>query len=479
MGWLSRKLEEKRLRLLAAARRGAFESYMRHGRVPEAYSRIAAVASEAKALNTDVSLDTLRPSRLPAGRPTTHYVWRTVGDSRVRGSHVARNGQIFAWSNPPEHGHPGQEPNCRCWPEPYYGNPAVPDALLQMVPERRVNTSPDVLWASIDTLTRPDGSLAASEIVMNDGSRVRSSFAGSTVTNQVTLPAGDVVRVEHRNGTNTTYVGQDAVPLLQSQWTATGPTVTRTRRRLAFLMDDPLGPDIYFDPIQQDLPPDAILDPNPMGGLFSLDAPGGPGAIGAALLLLYLMRQAEPTSMGASKQEAAYVAFRAWINGTGVDGKAIPIPIAVGSLTEEQARESCKLLPDVQAWTDQAALTLAMDQTSRNGQNYGIRLHRIVKGEVDARKEAFPVLYRGVSTEYSISADGGEAEYGESGTRRLDIIEAIPPEQPSVVCDYEVKTGGAKLGGQQLSDYVARLALRYPGATIFTFQVKPTHRPPR
>lgn len=479
MGWLSSKLEEKRLRLLAAARRGAFESYIRHGRVPEAYARIAAVMGEAKALNTDMSLDALGPSRRPAGRPTTHYVWRTAGDSRVRGSHASRNGQIFAWANPPEHGHPGQEPNCRCWPEPYYGDPAVPDALLKMVPERRINTDPGVLWASIETLTRPDGSLAASGVVMNDGTTIRSTFAGSTVTNQVTLPSGDIVRVENRNGTNTTYVGEDAMPLLQTQWTATGPTVTRTRRRLAFLMDDPLGPDIYFDPIQLDLPPDAIIDPNPMGGLFSLEAPGGPGAIGAALFLLYLMRQAEPTTMGAGQQEAAYVAFRAWTNGTGQDGKAIPVPIAVGSLTEEQARESCKLLPDVQAWTDQAALTLAMNQTSLNGQNYGIKLHTIVKGEVDARKADFPFIYRGVSAEYSISASGEPSRYAKIDTRRLDVIEKVPPEDPTVICDYEVKTGGAQLGGRQLADYVARLAAKYPGATIFIFQIKPTYRPPR
>jgi hypothetical protein len=266
---------------------------------------------------------------------------------------------------------------------------------------------------------------------------------------------------------------------LQTQWTATGPTVTRTRRRLAFLMDDPLGSDIYFDPIQPDLPPDAIVDPNPMGGLFSLDAPGGPGVIGAALLLLYLMRQAEPTTMGAGKQEAAYVAFRAWTDGTSADGTVIPIPIAAGSLTEEQARESCKLLPDVQAWTDQAALTLAMDQTSRNGQSYGIRLHTLVKGEVDAQKENFPILYRGVSAEYSITAEGTEGGYGEGGTRRLDIIERLPPDRPSVICDYEIKTGGARLSGKQLGDYVARLVVRYPGATIFVFQIKPTYRPPR
>ncbi|WP_261513160.1 phage head morphogenesis protein [Burkholderia multivorans] len=61
---------------------------------------------------------------------STHYVWRTSGDSDVRPSHRALNGKIFAWDSPPminegtekkpnfvQH-HPGQFPNCRCYPEP-------------------------------------------------------------------------------------------------------------------------------------------------------------------------------------------------------------------------------------------------------------------------------------------------------------------------------------------------------------------------
>ncbi len=39
----------------------------------------------------------------------THYIWRTVGDSDVRSRHAARNGQTFAWSNPPTGGHPGDD----------------------------------------------------------------------------------------------------------------------------------------------------------------------------------------------------------------------------------------------------------------------------------------------------------------------------------------------------------------------------------
>ncbi len=53
----------------------------------------------------------------------THYVWRTAGDSDVRESHKKMNGKTFEFAQPPEvepgkHYHPGQFPNCRCYPEP-------------------------------------------------------------------------------------------------------------------------------------------------------------------------------------------------------------------------------------------------------------------------------------------------------------------------------------------------------------------------
>ena len=49
----------------------------------------------------------------------TRYRWSTSGDERVRASHEALNGQIFAWDNPPEvapgrREHPGGDYQCRC-----------------------------------------------------------------------------------------------------------------------------------------------------------------------------------------------------------------------------------------------------------------------------------------------------------------------------------------------------------------------------
>ncbi len=52
--------------------------------------------------------------------PTTHYTWRTRGDGKVRSSHAANDGRVFAWDNPPATGHPGEDYGCRCVAEPYY-----------------------------------------------------------------------------------------------------------------------------------------------------------------------------------------------------------------------------------------------------------------------------------------------------------------------------------------------------------------------
>ena len=47
------------------------------------------------------------------------YIWRTVGDERVRETHADNEDQTFTWDNPPaETGHPGEDVQCRCWAEP-------------------------------------------------------------------------------------------------------------------------------------------------------------------------------------------------------------------------------------------------------------------------------------------------------------------------------------------------------------------------
>jgi len=52
----------------------------------------------------------------------TRYVWRTVGDERVRASHRANDGEVFSWDKPPATGHPGEDIQCRCYAEPDFSD---------------------------------------------------------------------------------------------------------------------------------------------------------------------------------------------------------------------------------------------------------------------------------------------------------------------------------------------------------------------
>lgn len=53
----------------------------------------------------------------------THYIWRTMQDEAVRDSHSEMEGTIHEFASPPtlpdgNTHHPGNFPNCRCYPEP-------------------------------------------------------------------------------------------------------------------------------------------------------------------------------------------------------------------------------------------------------------------------------------------------------------------------------------------------------------------------
>jgi SPP1 gp7 family putative phage head morphogenesis protein len=46
------------------------------------------------------------------------YIWRTVGDERVRESHRILDGTRHRWDKPPAVGHPGADFQCRCMADP-------------------------------------------------------------------------------------------------------------------------------------------------------------------------------------------------------------------------------------------------------------------------------------------------------------------------------------------------------------------------
>jgi hypothetical protein len=73
------------------------------------------------------------------------YRWRNSRDERVRGrpdgrwpnakhSHWSREAQIFEDAKPPEDGHPGEPPRCRCWREPVFEDLLGPEFAVNQAP---------------------------------------------------------------------------------------------------------------------------------------------------------------------------------------------------------------------------------------------------------------------------------------------------------------------------------------------------------
>jgi hypothetical protein len=444
---------EHKPQLLAAARQRAFGTYLRYGRMPQ----IGPDRTEQKAIDPQQAL---APAGAPT-RPTRHYVWHTIGDERVRSAHALNNGRIFAWANPPQGGHPGTEPNCRCWPVPYFGDPQTPDALQPLTHSHQVDTSATGGWSSIEMLTRPDGSVAESVVVLADGTQVRSTFRRTLVARRVTLASGDEVRIETDSGVQTVTLGDDKVPLFQSAWTPKGPVVVRARQRVAFLLER--GP---FWPDQQ-----LYADPGPTGPNAD-STPTGAAVVSAAaqaLLGVYAAQQTAPASQGLAQSDVPYLALRAWVAG----GQFGTSPILADALGQDRARKFCELLPEVQGWTDEAAAVLATDKPLLSPADYGKAVHLYVKRQIEALKEAEPTIYAGLWPEYSVDASGVEVSYGKRDSTRLDVLHLVPAVNPTLICIYEVKTGDAAVRKYQLDRSVMRMMALHPNATVVMIQVKP------
>ena len=87
------------------------EEIQKLGDVTENRAKLIARDQNAK---LNAALDKVRQESIGVEK----YVWRTAGDNRVRDSHKKKNGKVFRWDKPPKDtGHPGNDINCRCFPQ--------------------------------------------------------------------------------------------------------------------------------------------------------------------------------------------------------------------------------------------------------------------------------------------------------------------------------------------------------------------------
>ena len=129
-------------------------------------------------------------------RPTTHYIWRTRRDDKVRPSHAANNGRVFSWNDPPETGHPGEDYGCRCTAEPFL--PSV-DEFIEIEMADAVDTG--AAWSSRDFVDHYYNGGGRGVTVREIGhlSKIVAQYMSSTVTKSLQDNIAVVAR-EHPNG---------------------------------------------------------------------------------------------------------------------------------------------------------------------------------------------------------------------------------------------------------------------------------------
>lgn len=449
MAKLSARLQSGRRALARLAERKAFDSYVRRGAVPQALHTLkAAAADEQKFLDLCAGLSL---KALSEGKPTTHYTWRTAGDDKVRHTHAALAGQVFAWSAPSEVGHPGVAYNCRCWAEPYYGNPALPDAFLTLAPQRLMPSRATDAWARIDTLRRPDGSMARSLLAMRNGTRIQSMFTGQAVSRTVTMPDGSSYSLDRLGDVGRVSVSRPSEPAVQVAWLG---------RALSPIFPTPVPPPPAVVPTSgspRQIAPVTQLTP------FTVMLHGATA--------LYNALVDQPEAMGLGIADLPIFAIKVW-QGLGSDGK---VAVSAEALTAEQVAHTCKLMPEVQEWTDSAALALAPIRTTSGPQAWGTAVHSAINQKVIALRSMFPARYANVHSEISISSEGnhsgtedGSVHYGRRETSRLDILEIV---DETIACIYDIKTGKRGLHFGRAEDFVRRVS-KIPGVeTVVVVQV--------
>jgi hypothetical protein len=86
--------------------------------------------------------ETIRALNMAASKkPQGHYIWRTVGDARVREEHALLEGEERSWDESPV---PGEEHECRCWAVPV----DKPEGLTQEVVSKINDKSPK--WGNLE-----------------------------------------------------------------------------------------------------------------------------------------------------------------------------------------------------------------------------------------------------------------------------------------------------------------------------------------
>lgn len=165
----------------------------------------------------------------------------------------------------------------------------------------------------------------------------------------------------------------------------------------------------------------------------------------------------------------AVFAFNAREFVPGIDAEAPAI--FVKQLTEDQVRDVCPRLPDVQSLTNESA-TILDRGAYRTAAEYGTAVHMRVKELINgpdttpSSPPRDPNFRAEVSVLKSLAAD-----YGDKGSKRIDVLEN---PGTGTVCVYDIKTGNSIILPGRAKELAQVVNTFYPGTTrIIVTEVKP------
>jgi hypothetical protein len=186
-------------------------------------------------------------------------------------------------------------------------------------------------------------------------------------------------------------------------------------------------------------------------------------------LELYNTAVAAPEPMGLGAGDLSVIAFKIWTGGT--EGNVVSLQQE--TLTQEQVAQVCKVLPDVQTWTNEAATMHLPQRAAMSPTEWGNLVHWAIHKRITDLKKIFPTGLANVFPEISIDGDRRDSDdedgpsYGQPGTSRLDVLEKV---SATTYCVYDVKTGTSGLTQKRLLELLDKLP---KGVLVYIMEVRP------
>jgi hypothetical protein len=147
---------------------------------------------------------------------------------------------------------------------------------------------------------------------------------------------------------------------------------------------------------------------------------------------------------------------------------------SVRVIDEDEVANTCKLLKDVQKFTNEAVKELQPIRHTMTPAAFGSRVHKLVKDKITAHADERLVAEESavkLAEEVPEAERRKDVEYGRGGSIRIDAYERLNDQ---TMCIYDIKTGKSGLSFKRMQELKERLREKYGVTHFIVTEVRPT-----